>query len=262
MKEMRNRKKRSQVTVFVIVAILIVGLIILFFSLRNKSDSTTISPKDNPQGYIQDCAEKALVSAEKLLISHSGFANITDYTYNGSAIAYLCYTSQDYTLCTDKHPALSNQIAGEAYSQINPKVQKCFDTVKDEFKNYNYQEGNLNITIEIAPKKISAKIDKKIAYTIQDKTTTLENFDVAINSPLYAFVSLTNNIINQELTCDCGKESCNADLSKLNLANRDYKIIKPVYSGSGTEVYSITEILSGKQFNFAIRNCVLGAVRP
>ena len=41
---------------------------------------------------------------------------------------------------------------------------------------------------------------------------------------------------------------------ELNKNNRDYEITKP-YFEKYDEIYSITEITSGKKINLAIRNC-------
>jgi hypothetical protein len=72
---------------------------------------------------------------------------------------------------------------------------------------------------------------------------------------LYDFAKLTQTIIADEVDCDCGEESCNADPVKLSLYNPDYRISKFV-SGNSEEVYSITELETGSKFNVAIKNCV------
>jgi hypothetical protein len=51
------------------------------------------------------------------------------------------------------------------------------------------------------------------------------------------------------------EETCNADIFSLNKNNKDFEI-KRFVSGANEKVYTITEILSDKKFNFAVRNCV------
>jgi hypothetical protein len=152
---------------------------------------------------------------------------------------------------------LNLEIQKEIESYAQPKIEKCFSDIANQMKNYNYSEQNLNFSTDIEPSVIKININKKISFTINNQQINLDNFNTQVNSPLYDFIKLSNEIINQELSCDCGKQSCNAKLVQLNLDNRGFDISKPVYPSSGEEGYHIEEISTGKKFNFAIRNCVL-----
>jgi hypothetical protein len=252
--------KRSQVTLFVIIALVIVVLIAAIFLLKNQVQNK-ISLKENPSDYIrvliQKCAEQAGMEAEKLVISHGGFLNPTNsLVFNGTNLSYLCWASQDLELCTNEHPLLNLEIQKEIDSYIKPKLEKCFSDVKTQLNNYGYSEGDLIISSSIELKEIRIKINKKISFKVNDNSVNLENFETKIISPLYDFIKITNEIINQELNCNCGVESCNAKTVELNKNNRDFDISKPVYTADGKEVYLIEELLTGKRFGFAIKNCV------
>lgn len=248
--------KRAQLTVFVILALVLILGIAIFFIVKNSKLNPTISPGENPQGYMEDCVKKALIDVEGKLIDNNGFLNLQNsyINFNNSKVPYYCFAATELTLCTAKHPAISNEIVKQIYTQIKPKIEKCFSDVKDQFNDYDYKEGALNITIEIMPKTIQAKVSKDISYNKNEQRINLQKFDNSIGSPLFDFILLGNEIVNQELTCECGVKSCNADIVKLSIKNRDFEIAKP-YFEKYDEIYSIKEILSGKQINLAVRNC-------
>ena len=254
------KSKRSQVTLFVIIALIIVVLIIAVFLLKNQTQNK-ISLKENPSDYvrvsIQKCAEQAGMEAEKLVIIHGGFLSPTNsMAFNGTNISYLCWASQNLELCTNEHPLLNLEIQKEIESYVKPKLEKCFNDVKAQLNSYGYSEGDLILSSEIVPNELKLGITKKISFKINDNSVNLENFDTKIISPLYDFIRITNEIINQELKCNCGFESCNAKTVELNRNNQNFDISKPVFTADGREVYLIEELLTGKRFGFAIRNCV------
>ena len=250
--------KRSQLTVFIIIAvILVVAVAIIFTVIKKPTDY--VSPKENPKGYIQKCARDAASSAENLIIPHGGVANVSaanSVKFNDLDVMFMCYTSGNMQLCNNKHPLLNLEIQKEIKNIIEPKINKCFDDVRASFANSNYKEEALAFNPIIMPNQLYLNITKKITYGQNEQTVTLNNFDTKITSPLYDFISLTTKIVNEETDCDCETQTCNADLTNLNRYNRNYEITKPAYGGNGQEIYSIKEILSGKIFNLAVRNCV------
>jgi len=260
MKKEGIKSKKGQLSLFIIIAIIIVVLFIGAFYFINQNSEMQKAKKD-PSGYvrtqIQACAEQAAEEAERSVILHGGFSNPTNYMmFNNTKVTFLCYAENNLELCINNHPMLNLEIQKQIESYVKPKLEKCFNDVKEMWKDYNYKEENLVFTTEIQPKELKLNIAKKISFTVSEQTINLETFNTKISSPLYDFVRLTNEIINQELDCNCGQEACNAKTVELMKNNQNFEVTKPVYSGKSEEVYRITESITGKTFNFAIRNCV------
>lgn len=257
---MKNKmmNKKGQLTIFIIIAVILVVAVAIIFTVTKKP-ADYISPKENPKGYIQKCARDAANDAQNLIIPKGGFANVSianSVRFNDQDVIFMCYTPSYLQLCNNKHPLLNIEIQKEIKTIIEPKINKCFEDVRVNFANNNYKEEALLLNVIILPNQVYLNMTKKITYSQNDQTATLNNFDTKINSPLYDFISITNKIVNEETDCDCESQTCNADLAQLNRYNRNYEITKPAYGGNGQEVYSIKEILSGKIFNLAVRNCV------
>jgi len=256
------RNKHAQITVFVIIAIIVVGVIAaIFIFLRGSNETGIPNLKKDPSGNvkitIQRCAEEATKEAEKILIPHGGMLNPSrQVAFNGTNVSFFCYTAETEELCSNLHPLLNQDISREIENYVEPKLQKCLDDKKNELKNYNYQDGPLDFSVEIGLNQIQLNIKKKISFVVGDNSVILENFDTKVSSPLYDFIKISTQIVNQEVSCNCDEESCNARIVELIQQNRNYDISKVLYNDDGIEIYRITEVESGKKFNFALRNCV------
>ncbi len=254
------KSKYGQITIFVIIAIVLVAAVGFIFLISRPSVSPGISPRTDPEGYIRNCISSSVSNAEGLLIPNGGFVNPTGNgftNFNGSKIAWMCYTSSSEQLCTNNHPMLRVEIEKEIFNYIKPEIDRCFSDVKSELSSYDYSDKPIeNFSVNIVPSGVKVVLEKEISYTKAGEKVTIDNFNTQINSPLFEFVLLTLKIVTQELNCNCGSESCDADLLRLNRDNRNFEITKPDYETNGREIYRIQETLSGKQFNLAIRNCV------
>jgi hypothetical protein len=259
MKKESKRSVKAQVAVFVMVALLMVFAIVGFFLLKSKSsDIPTL--KENPSGHIkalvEKCTRDALSNAEETVITNAGFLKQDkSLLVNTTSYEMLCYSSAKKELCTNNHPMLLVETQKEIKKYISPKIDACFETIKSELKNYEYSEKTSITNVTILPKIIQVEIKKDLTFNVNEQQIKIDSFKIGYSSPLYDFITLTNQIINQELDCDCGKESCNANLIKLTQFNKPFEILKPIYTSNGDEAFTITEINSGKQFAFAIRNC-------
>jgi len=247
-KEIRNKK--SQLAIFVIIAILIVALVAIIFAFNSEKIKQIFSSSDTSEK-IKMCSEQALKEAETNILVEGGLINDNNKRLaSGNNISYLCYTSENRKICTNTHPALKGEIEKEIMTSIRPKIEKCLDNIEGASNN------KANITLNIEPGILNLNINKKITLTKDDQTIVLENFNSQINSPLFEFIMLSNEIINQEVLCECGIESCGVDTLELSKRNPNFKISAPVYDDNG-RVYIIRELNTGKEFNFAVRNCIL-----
>jgi hypothetical protein len=253
----KEKNKKAQITIFIIIGIILIAVIALVFSLLpGKKDYT--SP-NIVKGDIQKCERDAVMEAEKAILPSGGLINLSLQNYigfNGTNILWFCYTPKNRELCVTKHPLLNLEMENEIKRLAEPKIIRCFENIKGELSGYNYQEGLLNFNVIITPDNIVINSSKEITYTVNEQTRTISNFDTIILSPAYDFIAISNRIINEELSCNCPQESCNPDVTLYNKYYPDFEIIKPAYSTNGSEAYSIREILTNKKFNFAVRNCV------
>lgn len=250
------KSKRSQVTIFVIVALIVIVSIALIYLLASGKIGLSLA-RENPKAYISKCAGDSAKEAVEKLLPHGGYLNPSEPTllYEKEKVAYLCYTEDDETLCKSREPQLSANIEKEIKDYISPLIEKCFGSLKDSLKNYNPEFEGTNIEVEIKPKQIIISINKKISYTKDEQTIAIEKFDASVSSKMWDFVRLTNQIINEEVSCNCKKEACNADILQISLDNDGIEAEKFV-TGRNEEIYMLTDEISEDKFIFAVRNCI------
>lgn len=256
MKKEKRKSKNAQIAVFVIIAIVLVISVALIFVFLQTPLLKTSDIKD-PKSFIQDCVKDNVQEAVELLLPHAGYIDAEEpyLRFNEERVGYLCYIQEEKKICINQEPMLGNHIEEEIYNYILPKVQGCFDELERQYNNYDYQEDSLDLEIEILPKMILVKIDKKISFIKNEQKQEYQIFDTIIQSPIFDFIRVTNDIISEEVDCQCNKEACNADIVQLSRRNRDLELEKFVTSRN-EEVYIIRDLNFKQEFIFAIRNCV------
>jgi hypothetical protein len=253
---------RSQITIFVIIALLIVvSIALLFVFIRKPSAISLVAPErpDTITDYIRQCASDYTLEAVSLILPHGGFLQpslSSSLKFNNTQVIWLCYTPFNEQVCTNRHPMLQSEVENEIAGYIKPKLEACFADVKNKLGNYDYKEEPLSFGVNILPKTVYINMTKKITYTSGGRTISLKNFDTAVSNSLYDIIRIAIEAVNQEVKdCDCS-QTCNADIFGLNTENKDYFEIKRFISGSNEKIYTIIDRLTGKKFNFAVRNCI------
>ena len=107
----KRSDKRGQLTIFIIIAVLLVGLVLAGFFLYPKLKSSLSATPINPQSFIQTCLESDIKNTVDKLSLQGGSINPVAYTlYQDNKVEYLCYTNQMYLPCTMQQPMLKAHI--------------------------------------------------------------------------------------------------------------------------------------------------------
>ena len=240
-------RRKAQVTMFIIMAILLVaGIIALVFFLGGKYQQ---SSSENPKAYIEKCARDAVsASAEKILsgggkIQPEFFLLYKDEKYN-----YLCYQKNYYFPCINQYPNIKNGIENEIKKDTEQAIKECFEELKEDYerKGFDVEDGDLDYEIELMSNKIFIKINKKLSIS-KESSQSFEDFGTSILSPVYNLAMIARNIVNQE------SEFCNFEYNGYMILYPEYRIKRIDYIDS--KIYRLMDIKSGKIFKFAVRSC-------
>ena len=143
-----NKKegKRGQVTIFIIIAILIIVLGILIYLYYPKIFSKVSTETKNPSAYIQECMQQKIEDTVETISLQGGSVNPEFYYsyYNGEGedkIEYLCYTNQNYQKCIVQEPQLIAHIEQEILDTIEPSMENCFTLMVESYEKKGYDVG-------------------------------------------------------------------------------------------------------------------------
>jgi len=253
-REIKNKK--AQVTIFIIIAVVLVAIIILFFVLRGKVELPIITPSmPNPQEYIEKCVKENTEKAVEIMMPQAGYLQPENYKlYKDVKIGYLCYNKNYYQPCINQEPLYLEHLKQEIKTYITSKIEDCFYSLKQDYKkkNYGVELGSGDIDVQLNPKQINIEINRKLSVSKNEETKTYEKFKVKAVSPLYDLAVITQEIVNQEA------KFCYFEYLGFMLLYPEYSIEK-IDLGGETKIYQIKEKISGKQLNFAVRSCAMPA---
>lgn len=248
------RSKSGQVTIFVILALVIVAGVVAFFVLTGKIGFSN-EAVENPSMFIEKCVGDSLENSVQEVLLNGGRIFPENYKlYQGEKYNYLCYQQNFYLPCTNTHPMLVSISGAEIKENVREKFVGCFDELKNELEDSGYEINFDEISdddwkVEILPKKVSVVVEKKIEISSEDSSFVLKDFSVDVISPLYEFENIAREIVNQE------SQYCNFEYNGFMLLYPEYNLKRILYDDS--RIYKITERSSGLDFKFAVRGCVI-----
>ena len=126
----KKESKRAQVTIFIILAILIVAILIFAFFPNIKGIFISQTPE---QMVTKSCVEKAIKNSLNETMLHGGIVNPELYfMYNNQSITYICYTLEWYKTCTMQIPLLKQQVEKETLKYSSNAIDACFEDMESK----------------------------------------------------------------------------------------------------------------------------------
>ena len=238
-----SRPKRSQVTVFIIIAIIVVVGIVVYFLWLEPSYVQRKTPRlSGFDGCVQDAIEGEL----GVIGEQAGYVNPEfTYLYGGDDIAYLCYTNLYYQPCIMQVPFLKQHVEANLKMAIADKVNTCYAGSISELKGkgYDVKSGVVVFDVLLEPGRAVVRVEAPTSVSGQRFTS----FDSNIPSPIYDMLMIATSILQYETKFG------DSDTSSIMMLYPDL-IIDKIKRSDGTTVYILTDKLSGTKFQFASRS--------
>jgi hypothetical protein len=244
-----NRK--GQVTIFIILAILIVVGILLFMFL-SKSDPEVIPPTDlGPRASVISCVKDIVDdSIAKIMEGGGEILPSQAIMYDGGEWNYLCYQADYYQGCYNIHPMLELQIEKEIEADTSVAVQTCFNLMKGEFEGRGFGvtlEPGKEYSIDLLPGFVRINLDKGVEILEGERAQSFDDFGLETQSPIYDLVRVSREIVNSE------SQFCYFEYNGYMLLYPEYDIRRIDYRDS--KIYRVIDRWTGAEFKFAVRSC-------
>ncbi|HKL23780.1 MAG TPA: hypothetical protein VJ912_00400, partial [Candidatus Nanoarchaeia archaeon] len=202
-------KKRGQMTIFIIVAIIIVALVSLFFILRDDTSLRGV-PDDLQPVYndFQNCIESNVMEGVSILESQGGYIYLPGYRnsvdpfsswfyFSGTSIPYWQYEQGGITfeqVPTKKE--MENQL--ERYLESN--IQDCsFQEYEEQGFSINKGE-NISSNIEIKESRLEVSLNMDLTVEKEDNSYSLEKHSTRVKSYLGSLYDSAVKIYEKEKT--------------------------------------------------------------
>jgi cell division protein YceG involved in septum cleavage len=250
MKKGFMKNKRGQITIFIIIAVVIVVAGILIYTFYPEIQASLGLGVKNPQSFIQSCIEEEIEENVEKLSLQGGSLDPTHYImYNNNKIEYICYTGEYYKTCVVQQPMLKEHVESEIKNEIDKGVDACFDSMEESYqkKGYDVNLKKGSKDIELLPKRIVATFDYSLTLTKGEDSEKHDSFRVVMNNNLYELISIANSILEWEATYG------DAETTIYMNYYHDLKVEKKKQS-DGTTIYIITDRNTGNKFQFASRS--------
>lgn len=248
------KSKRSQVTLFVIIAIVIVGAIVLFFTItqqgRNLTQQIFGSQEINVEQNLKDCLQSDEIKQKINSVLLQGGSNEPTlyYQYQGNKIEYLCYTSQFYQTCYMQKPLLVLYVESEIKKAAKEQIDSCVRTLQEDLvsKGYTLNTRDYNFDVDLADKNIIIKINYDLTVT-KENTQRFNGFEISIPNNAYKLVSLSTSLLNYEARYG------DSDPLQYMILYPGVKVEK-YKQDDGTKIYILTDRNTNDKFQFATRS--------
>jgi len=215
--------KRGQVTIFIIIAVILIAAVILYFVLKDSFPPEETLIETSPViNFVQECFDQTLEGTLQNISKQGGYSG---YSYlsretTDSGVNYYLIEKNNYFPSKD---FVEHQI--EEY--FERKFFLCTRHFID-FRDYNIEEGLLETSVNINDEEVILKADYPLTITKSKSTFRTKNFESQVKVRLGIVYDSVSDFINQQ------KQTDKLCLSCLNLAveNNIYVDMESYYDGT------------------------------
>ncbi|MEK6855081.1 MAG: hypothetical protein AABX73_02560 [Nanoarchaeota archaeon] len=251
---------RGQVTIWIIIAVVLVASIVLFFLIYQEPK--LIKPAESEgvfdmQSFLDSCVKEYVEEIVDIIIPQGGFTKPENYKiFDNTKIEYICENIGFYEPCIQQHPLLIREIKGEIGNYIVPRIEsECLPELKREIEKRNGEIeflGPLTLSVDLGEDRVYVNVEKESKITKNKETRKYKEFKFEVINPVYNLASIASEIASQEA------QYCYFEYVGYKILYPRYTITKFSTSDS-VKIYTIEDTKSKKKMNIAIRGCAVPA---
>ena len=206
----RGVSKRGQVTLFIIIALIIVVGIALFFVLKNQYSGASSLDKEIQPIYdsYTTCLESILEQGINIMGYQGGYIELPEFVagssyrptssqldFFGQPVAYWYYISGN-NIVKEQVPTESSM-----EEQLADYLSERLDSCKFEEYNqagYDTYIGEGEVSVTISDSSVEASIENPFNIYTEDETFTISSHEISVDSKLGEFYNLAKETYDYE----------------------------------------------------------------
>ena len=224
--------KRGQVTIFLIIAILIIGAVALFFTLRGTLQGEEVyAPEVVPiANFVQECIDETSQDALYFIGLHGGYYFPAKLS---TPLGIPYYLIDNETFFPSKE-----EIEIEISKYVDEALPSCTNNFT-EFKNFQIKQGKIKTKTFIFDEEVVLNVEYPLAIKKGDSTFQIKDFETELPIRLGIVYNTSKFIVEQQISNK--GEICINCLVDFQTKNEVYINIK---SDNDIIVYEIVDFLS------------------
>jgi hypothetical protein len=246
--------KRGQVAIFVILA-LVIGSVIVLFAFKDQVNSgigTIFGSEFTPRGFLAECIGDDLDLEIERLGKNAGYDSLDSVgkvSYQGDEYAYLCYTTGSYLTCVVQQPLIKGNFEKSLKGIIEPKAEECLEKLKEEYrrKGFEVRADESIAEVSMNPGNVKIIFDTPITASKGEEVQRFDKLEIELKSDMYDLTFMAKSIIDFESTFG------DSETTLYMQYYPDLKIDK-IKLSDGTTIYKVSNVVSGEEFRFASRS--------
>lgn len=188
-----SKSKNAQVTIFIIIAVILVSAVVIYFIASGISIKNLFSPKDEIiYSFVQECIKSTGGEIIYSIGERGGYYIPPEFSTDTGVPIY--YENNKIYIPSKE------QVGQEISKGLNEEMQFCIKDFK-EFKDYSIKQGEIKTEARIIDNKIILNVNYPLTITKGEKTTYLEEFKgIEIPARLGIVYDAVNEITQNQLT--------------------------------------------------------------
>lgn len=237
--------KKGQITIFIIIAIIIIGTILIFFAARDMFNLGTYSPEVGEISvFVKDCIKSVGNEVVYEIGANGGYFFPPEFS---TATGIPVYYSDGKSYMPSK-----NQIEKEISNYINEKMFFCTKNFVN-FPELKIKQGEIETTTRIEENNVILNVKYPLSISKGDNTIAIKDFDnIKIPVRLGIVYDSINKMVQDQLKEDSICLNCILDISLKNdlyidMIDYDKEIV--IFS-----VIDDNSVMNNKTFRFIFAN--------
>ncbi len=199
--------KKGQLTIFIIIAVLIISVIVLFFAFKQNLIKKEISPEEIApiKNFVDECVEERAELTLEIISKGGGYYSLPKFSTN-SGVTYYIKDGKNYMPSKEL-------IEKEISENLKQNIPGCAGNFSN-FPDYIIEKENISIKTKILGDKINLDIDYPLVIKKENSSAIINNFDVVLPTRLGVIYNSAQQIVNSS-----SEDLCFSCISRISLEN-------------------------------------------